>query len=141
MLTVPVQPIFLGIVVVLFFQCMSVLLNPVNPMKRGINWALIAHTVAMLTFLTIPVGIDLSTLFILYINNRDFPGRGEYPPGPLGYDVVLNSNATSTVLFVMPSLNQWLADGLLVGSVSNPVAWLLNVCCSSSCIVATLFIP
>ena len=140
MLTVPVQPIFLGIVVVLFFQCMSVLLNPVNPMKRGINWALIAHTVAMLTFLTIPVGIDLSTLFILYINNRDFPGRGEYPPGPLGYDVVLNSNATSTVLFVMPSLNQWLADGLLVGLISNSVAQMFNVGLSSSYIAVMLCI-
>ena len=121
MLTVAVRPLFLGIVVALFFQCMSVLLSPVNPMKRGVKWGLIAHTVAMFLFLTIPAGIDLNYLSTCSINYRDFPGDDEYDPGPLGCYETLSTEAAATAFTVMFPLNQWLADGLLVGHISNSV--------------------
>ena len=124
----------------LFFQCISVLLSPVNSLKKGIKWALIAHTVLMFSFFTIPLGIILNMTSLSYVSNREFTGGAGIFPGPFGYSGSVYNWVTILFDSMFP-LNQWLADGLLVGSVSNPVAWLLNVCCSSSCIVATLFIP
>ena len=122
MLSVLSWPPLLGIVVTLFFQCMGVLLSPVNPVRRGIRWSLAAHTVAMFLVLTVPVGIDLIHLSIIYINGREFPGNDQYPLGPLGYDDFIDVKAFVVVLNIMFPLNQWLADGLLVGPVSNLVA-------------------
>ena len=122
MLTVPVRPMFLGIAVTVFFRCMCVLLSPANPIKRGIKCALVVHTVALFLFLTIPVGIDLNYLSISYINDREFPGDDEQPPGPFGYGDTLHDKATFAVFSLMFPLNQWLADGLLVGPAQNPVA-------------------
>ena len=112
---------------VLFFQCMSALLSPVNHMKGGVKWALVAHTVAAFLFLTIHLGISLVEAPILYINDREFPGNDEYPPGPIGYNSVLATNAATIVYYVIFPLNQWLADGLLVGRISNPVTQVFNV--------------
>ena len=104
---------------------MSVLLSPTNPIKRGIRWALVAHTVAMFSFVTIDVVIPQYNLSTIYINNRGFPGDNVYPPGPLGYEFFISDEAApnplNDVLYVMYPLNQWLADGLLVGSISNSV--------------------
>ena len=115
-LTVLVGLIFLGIVVALFFQCMTTLLSPANPITKGIRWALVAHTVALLLFLTISDGIDSVYLPIEYINNREFPGNDEsfLWPGPIGYDALLSLKATTTVFYATFPLTQWLADGLLV---------------------------
>ena len=104
----------LGIVVALFFQCMATLLNPPNPIRKGIRWALVAHTVALFLFLIIPFGIDFDYFSTEYINNRVFPGNDKFPPGPIGYDGLLVLKATNTVFNAMFPLNQWLADGLLV---------------------------
>ena len=137
----PVGLTFLGVVVALFFQCMATLLNPANPMRKGIRWALVAHTVALFLFLTIPFGIEFDYLSIEYINNREFPGDDESPPGPIGYGVLLNLNATATVLDAMFPLNQWLADGLLVSPILNSVALVYNVGGSSSYIAVISYIP
>ena len=117
-----VRPIFAGIVMALFCQCIIVLLGHINPIKGGMKWALLTHTLVMFVFLTLPVGITLSGYGISYIEGRRFLGYGEYPPGPLGYGDILNTKAVITVFSIMFPLNQWLADGLLVGPVSNPVA-------------------
>ena len=121
-LTVRGRHIPLGIVVALFFQCMGALLSPVNTISRGIRWVFVVHTVALFLFLTIPVGIDLDYLAVEYINNREFPGNDELPPGPAGYDDIISATETTTVFNVMFHLNQWLADGLLVSPTSNSVA-------------------
>ena len=102
----------------LFFQCMGVLLNPANPIKRGIKWALVAHTVAMFSFLTIATGIGLTYSSISYIDNRAFPAGDGYPPGPFGYNSFLATTMSTTVYSAMVPLNQWLADGLFVGLIS-----------------------
>ena len=113
---------FLGIMVALFFQCMSVLLWPDNPIKRGVKWALIIHAVLVFSFSITPIGIDLNHMSAMYIGNREYPGSDVYPPGPIGYDDVVNTNLTFSVYSLFFPLNQWLADGLLVGPISNPVA-------------------
>ena len=82
----------------------------------------VVHTVALFLFLTIPIGIDIDYLAIEYINNREFPGNDELPPGPVGYDVIISATETTTVFNVMFPLNQWLADGLLVCPISNSAA-------------------
>lgn len=142
MLTLSVQPTFLGIVIALFFQCIGVLLSPANPTRRGIKWGLVAHTVAMFSCLTIPIVIDLHDKSVSYTDNRNFPGNDDYPSGPLGYELLLGDPklATFTVFACMFPLNQWLADGLLVGPISNSVALVFNVG-SSSCTVVMSFIP
>ena len=127
MVTVPIGLAFLGIVVALFFQCTATLLDRANPIRKGIKWTLVAHTVALFFFLTIPFGIYFNYLSIDYINNREFPGNDEFPPGPLGYTGLLNLKATTTVFDAMFPLNQWLADGLLVSPILNSVASVYNV--------------
>lgn len=115
-LTLPVRPIVLGVVVALFFRCMAVLLNPGKPINPGVKWTLVVHTMAMFSIFTISYGICLNDLSISYIDNRNFR-NDVYPPGPVGYGIVLVGNVTTTVFYVMFPLNQWLADGLLVGSI------------------------
>ena len=111
-----------GVATAMFFKCMGVLLSPTDPIKGAKKWALISHTVAMFAFLTIPTGIGLNFSSTCYINNREFPGNGEYPPGPIGYDSILRTEVANVVFTAMFPLNQWLADGLLVGLISNCVA-------------------
>jgi hypothetical protein len=107
-----------------------VLLNPTNPTKQTIKWALVAHSVAMFSFVTIPIGIILNSVVVGYINNREYPGNGGlYPPGPLGYSYLPTTDAIYAVYSAMFPLNQWLADGLLVGSISGSVARVFNVGC------------
>ena len=106
----------LGIIIALFFQCMTALLNPVGPTKGGIKWGLVAHTVAMFSSATVYTAMNLDLQSISYIDNRDFTGDGVLFPGPLGYQFFINSNAITITADVMFSLNGWLADGLLVSS-------------------------
>ena len=45
--------------------------------------ALFSHTVAIFSFLTVPMGIALNTAPLCYIDNREFPGNDKCPPGPV----------------------------------------------------------
>ena len=106
-----------------FFRCMEALLNPANRRtKEETKWGLLAHTTAMFAFVTIATAINLHLLSICYIDNREFPGvDGVVFPGPLGYQVFIYSRAISVVPSVLFLLNNWLADGLLVGFISDSV--------------------
>lgn len=107
--------IFYGIVIVMFFQCMSALFNPVNRTKEGIKWPLVAHTAIMFSFATVYTGMTLDLQSIAFIDNRAFPGvDGLIPPGPLGYQLLVYPNAIVVVPNLMVLLNSWLADGLLL---------------------------
>ena len=120
-LTPFVWSITLGIVVILFFQCIGALVDPANNIGRGVKWGLVAHTTALFLFLMIPTALDLYQASIEFIDNRSFPGTEEIPaPGPIGYVVSLNLDPVTIVFITMFPLNQWLADGLLVISISNP---------------------
>jgi hypothetical protein len=100
---------------VLFFQCMSALLYPVNHKKGGIQWGHVAHTTTMFAFVTIGTALSLDLQSISYIDDRNFDGG--IAPGPLGYQLLISSDAINIVPNLMFILNQWLADGLLVSSV------------------------
>ena len=92
-------------------------------MRRSVKWGLVAHTAALFLFLTVTTVMDLYIGSIEYIDNRNFPGRKKLPPGPIGYDDTLYFNAAFQITYnTMFPLSQWLADGLLVGSIPNPAA-------------------
>ena len=101
---------------VLFFQCMAALLGTAKPTKRGMRWVLVSHTVALFSFFTISTTIHLNNSSTLYIDNREFPGDDEY-----GYSNIFDLTGIAVVFKIMFPLNQWLADGLLVGPLSNSV--------------------
>ena len=102
----------------MFFQCVEALFDPVNNIKRSVKWALATHTTALFFLLTVSMAIDRCMIALAYIDNRSFPGTEIAYPGPLGY---FNTGSEAMILIgigVVP-LNQWLADGLLVGSAPN----------------------
>ena len=93
---------------------MAALLNPASGIKGGFKWGFMAHTVAMFSFLTIPLAINLSAVSHEYTDYRNFPGDETSPPGPFGYSVFSIFETIFNVYRPMFPLNQWLADGLLV---------------------------
>ena len=100
---------------------MHALLYPANSKKGGIQWGLVAHTTTMFVFVTIGTALSLDVQSISYINDRNFPGfDGGRAPGPLGYQLLVSSEAINIVPNLMFILNQWLADGLLVSCVFDP---------------------
>ena len=125
MLTVPVGLTPSGIVVALFFQCMATLLSPADRSRKAIRWTLVAHTIALFSFLTIPFGIGFYRLSIDYTNNREFLGNNNFSPGPVGYEGLLGLKASATFSNAMFPLNQWLADGLLVSPVLSSPLWCI----------------
>lgn len=122
-LTLPALSFISGIVIVLFFQCMSALLNPVNSTRGGIQWGLVAQTAVLFSVVTVYTATELNPQSVSYINDREFTGIvGISPPGPLGYQSLLGSEPAEIVPLALYQLIQWLADGLLVSSPSRDVA-------------------
>jgi hypothetical protein len=119
---------FLGIVVVLFFRCMGALFNSAHRRRGGIKWGLVSYTVVMFAFVTVFTAMNDHAQSISYIDNREFPGvEGVFPPGPLGYQLSIYSNVLSIIPNLMFLLNNWLADGLLVGPLFDVASTYLGV--------------
>ena len=113
-----------------------------NRTRKSIKWGFVAHIAAMFVFATINVAMTLDIQSISYVDYRDFSGGDSVSlPGPFGYQFFIFSTAINGVPNIMFFLNQWLADGLLVGSVPKPTAQVSNASCSPSSIAATLFFP
>ena len=112
----------LGMLVVLFFQCIATLLDPVHRKSEGIKWGLVSYTMAMFSLATRYTGINLHGQSICSIDNHEFfDPSGMLPPGPTGYLLSVWSDPlaiTPTVVFL---LNNWLADGLLVSYLADAV--------------------
>lgn len=101
----------------LFFQCMAALIDPIHRRREGVKWGLLSYTVVMFSFVTVFTAMNLNIQSISYIDNREFPGvEGVLPPGPLGYQWFIYSKAITIVPNFMFLLNNWMADGFLVGS-------------------------
>ena len=134
-------PFFLGVLIVLFFQCMATLLSPAHRRGEGIKWGLVTYTVVMFSFVTVYTAMNLHIQSLAFIDNRSFTYLG-VPFGPLGWQSTIRRTVIGMFPTVMFVLNYWLADGLLVGSLfdaasARPVP---NVVHSSS-IVATSSTP
>ena len=106
-----------GVVVVIFFHCMEALFSPNRRNQRGVKWPLVAHTVAMFSFVTVSVVTGLYVAFLVFIENREFPSAS----GFFGYNDLLTPTPIGVVSNTPFFLNGLLADGLLVWPASNPV--------------------
>ena len=109
-----------GIVIVLFFQCMAALFNPVYHKGEGIKWGLVSYIVAMFSLATAFTAMNLNTQSVSFIDNRECNYSARAPnlnSGPLIYQWFIRP----TVLTIPPNLvfllSYWLADGLLVSSL------------------------
>ena len=95
----------------LFFNCMITLFNPVNRRGQGIEWGLVTYTVVMFSLATAFAATKGHILSVSSVDNRDFDGGLDHYESTMSYKV----------LFGIPRatlrLNDWLADGLLVGSL------------------------
>jgi len=134
--------LILGILIVVFFQCMTALLNPVARERQGIKWGPLSYTVVMFSLATVYTATKLNVQSVSFIDNREFPGiDGSIAPGPLGY-LWSNSRALCTVPNLMFLMSNWLADGLMVGSLFNVVrVRVSNTYFPSSSTVVTWFTP
>ena len=109
--------IIIGIVVVVFFKCMAALFNPIHRRGEPIKWGLVSYTMIMFSVVTVGTTMQSAVQSISYIDNREFAGaEGIFVPGPIGYQWFIDNKAVSFTQNVMFSLNNWLADGLLVSS-------------------------
>ena len=98
-----------------------------------------SYTVAVFSSVTIYTAINLNILSGCYIDNREFPAiDGVLPPGPFGYQAFTYSGRIESLSYVTFLLNNWLADGLLVSSISGSYTQVSNTS-HSSCTVAVLF--
>ena len=137
-----IQSIVIGIVIVLFFKCMGALLGPTSRIGGVAKWGLVAHTVAMFTFLTVLIATFSDVQSISFIDNRAFSGTDDAPwAGPLAYELFIYSKAVNVMPIIMFLLNNWLADGLLVSSAFNSVTKVPDMGLSSSSIAAVSFMP
>jgi len=114
--------LILGTLIVVFFQCMVALLNPVTRRGEGIKWGLVSHTAIMFWCATITTGVNQHLISNSFIDNREFPGfGGALPPGPVGYLLIARPAALSIIPNLASLVSYWLADSILVGRVFNPV--------------------
>ena len=112
----------------MFFKCMTALFDPVYRRGERVNWGLVSYTVVMFALATAPTAMYLQIQSISYIDNRNFPGvEGFLPPGPIAYQVYISLEAISIIPSVALALSNWLADGLLVSSLSNTAFTDLDV--------------
>lgn len=82
----------------------------------------------MFSLVTIQTAARLKIVSSSYIDNRKFPGVGHVlPPGPLAYQIFVSTEAIAIVPTVIFTLNNWLADGLLVGSFFDVASARLDV--------------
>jgi len=110
----------LGVLAVLFFQCMAALLNPTHRREEGIKRWLVFYTVAMFLFVTVYTAANLHIQSISFIDNRqDVPAYSPHSSGPLNYQYDVRGTSLGLIPNVMFNLNNWLADGLLVSSLSD----------------------
>ena len=110
----------LGMLIMLFFNCMIALFNRVHHRGEGIKWGLVSYTVIMFLLVTVYTATKGHILSISYIDNRDFPR------GPWEYQVKTYQTVIPTVSRAAFTLNNWSADAFLVSplfaTVVVPVA-------------------
>jgi len=112
-------PFTLGMLIVLFFNCMAALFSPAHRRGEGIKRGLVIYTVIMFSLVTVYTATKDHILSICYIDNREFPDHG-----PWRYHEAMAYAPILIIARAAYSLSNWLADGLLVSSPFNAVAAL-----------------
>lgn len=107
--------IFYGIVAALFFHCVDTLLKPLNRVRRGAKWGLIAYTIVIFSLATIGTAMNLDVQSLSYIDNRFFPGTdSSLPSGPLAYQASIDSSILDIVPRITFLVNNLLSAGFLL---------------------------
>ena len=105
-------PLAPRILIVLSFQCMAALFNPVHRRWNGIRWGVVSYTAVMFSAMTVQTTMNLQILSICYIDNRKFLGKGALGPGPYGYFMSIYTEALNDVIpNVMFPLSNRSSDG------------------------------
>ena len=107
--------VYLGMIIVLFFKCMTALLDPTYRRGERIKWGLMSYTVVMFSLATVLTAMNLDIESIAHIDNRNF-SRVEAYTGPYGYLLSIYPKAINVAPNAAFLLNNWLADGFLVSS-------------------------
>jgi len=115
----------LGLLTLLFFQCMVALVNPVHRRGERIKLWLVFYTMAMFSFVTVYTAMNLNNLSMSFIDNR-VPIEPDFS-GPVEYYIYIPYTPLGLLPNVMFNLNNWLADGLLVGPLFDAVLTLPGV--------------
>ena len=132
--------LILGTLIVLFFQCMVALFNPINQRSAGVKWGLVSYTVTMFSIATVLTGMALNLESISHIDNREYPGiEGEFFPGPIGYQLSIWSGVLVIPPRLMFLLNNWLSDGLLVSSILTHVMCSVGSSNASNAVLSSSF--
>lgn len=113
------RPIVLGIIIILFFQSMAALLNPINRTNGGIKWGLAAYTSVVFSLVTANTAMSLYIESLGRIDNREFPGSSAKPPGPLGYESLIDPTPLGATPGALFSVTNALAVGFLVSHESR----------------------
>ena len=94
---------------------MAALFNPIYRRGEPIKWGILSYTVVMFSLVTVETTMRLRGQSIAYIDNRESPSILGVPfkyQGPRS-----DTHALRVILYIIYSLNNWLADGLLVSSL------------------------
>ena len=114
--------------IVLSFKCVAALFNPVHRKGKPVKWGLVSYTVIMFSVATVQTAVYIQRISVSYIDNREFPGSAVMPsPGPIGYQLLIYSSPLEIVPNAMFTLNDWLANGLLVSSLFHTAFARLGV--------------
>lgn len=132
-----VSILILGIALILFFRCMSILLDPDNRARGGGKWPLVVHTVTIFLIDTAYTIINLLILSVSYVDKREIQGSSLDSPGPFGYLHLTYSRPSGLVSTTAFLLNNLLVDGFLVRPVFNSLARISDEGFASSSTVAT----
>lgn len=98
---------------------MKALSSSANHTNGCIRRGLVANITAMFLSVTIYTTMALDIQSTSYIDHRKFTGvNNVLPSGPFGYQFSIYPSAINVIADVTFLFNTWLADGLLVNSVS-----------------------
>jgi len=104
------------VLVVVFFQRVAALFNPVCRKRDGIKWGIVSYTVAMFSFVTVHTTMHLNNQSVSFIDNRQFTDPDGALIGPYGYQSVIRLKPLDIIPNPTYLTNNLPADGLPVGS-------------------------
>lgn len=100
-----ISKIFYGIIIVLSWQCLSLLWRQTTRSNYKTKMSFLAIVFAIFSFSTLHSGYDMKAIQLGFVENRNFPG------GPSAYATLSRSDTPGNIACI---LMQWLCDALLV---------------------------
>ncbi|KLO04881.1 hypothetical protein SCHPADRAFT_1003155 [Schizopora paradoxa] len=100
-----ISKIFYGIIIVLSWQCLSLLWRQTTRSNYKTKMSFLAIVFAIFSFSTLHSGYDMKAIQLGFVENRNFPG------GPSAYATLSRSDTPGNIACI---LMQWLCDALLI---------------------------